>query len=220
MVKPIAPSNRILATSQYAPLKRAIEHFKITPSQLLHFARLDTVSTRIVVLFNSWLGSARDLKSHLGYVIQMADMKSRANIAHYRTNKCHRVLRSFIAAAFYALVHAVDVGTVIREALVEFLNRKVEMEAYVDSETPFNVVTKNSNTAERRSRIYLFPWLESYQIGNLKGNKPISGNEDAVIMLTKEVLSQRTAMWNLMKTSKVNIDPVACATRNNNNERR
>ena len=74
-------------------------------------------------------------------------------------------MRSVMAAKVHALVLGFDYAYVIREAVEEPLGRRVEIEAYVDSRTLFNVIAKDSPTAERRFQIDVLALRESYQKG-------------------------------------------------------
>lgn len=118
-------------------------------------------STRIVLLSDTSFANAPLLKIKLGYVIFMADKERRINIVQYGSCRRHRVSRSIMAAGVHALVLAVDMGLDITETLSKLLSREVELETYIDSLTEFNVVTKNSNLAERRLQIDVFlHWKE------------------------------------------------------------
>lgn len=96
---------------------------------------------RLVVLSNASFASAHDLTSQSGFVILMADESDCSNIVYYASSRCCCVSRSVMAAEVHALVHAVDMGMVAREALSELLHQHVEMEAYVDCRTLVNVAT-------------------------------------------------------------------------------
>lgn len=74
-------------------------------------------SVRIVVLSDASFDNAVNFNSHLVFVIMMPDIMHHANTVHYGSDRCHRVLRSVMAAEVHALVHAVDMGMLIREAM-------------------------------------------------------------------------------------------------------
>lgn len=71
-------------------------------------------------------------------------------------------------AEVQALLHALDIGTIVRDALKELLNPSADMEAFVESKTLFNVVTKTSKTAERQLQIDIFALMESYRDAEMK----------------------------------------------------
>lgn len=212
-VQLIAPGKEGTTKSQFASLKRAVEHLKRRPEQGLDFVKLHMPSVRVVVISDASFANAPGLKSQLGFVILMADENRTANIVHYGSCRCHRVTRSVMASEVHALIHAVDIGMIVRDALNELLNRNVEMEAFVDSRTLFNVVTKNSNTAERRLQIDIFALRESYKNGELKRIGWIKGNENPADVLTKELLSDASPMSLLMKSNRFNVEPVGWAVR-------
>lgn len=55
-----------------------------------------------------------------------------------------------MVAELHALIHAVDMGIIVGDALNKFLNCCVDMRAFVDSRTLLNLVRESSNTAEHR----------------------------------------------------------------------
>lgn len=64
------------------------------------------------------------------------------------------VLKGVIA--FHTLLHSLDNRYIVREGLAELLGKTVELEAFVDSRTLFNIIAMNSNTAERILQIDVF----------------------------------------------------------------
>lgn len=67
-----------------------------------------------------------------------------------------------MAAEVDALVNAINNGYVICEVLEWTLERTIDIEAYVESCTLFNVVEKDSSTAERRLQINMFALRKTY----------------------------------------------------------
>lgn len=88
---------------------------------------------RLVVLSDASFAFAPNLKSQIGYVMLMADNSRCANTVHYALGRYHRLLRSVMAAEVHSLVHALDMGMVVKKTLSELLHLNVEMETYVDS---------------------------------------------------------------------------------------
>lgn len=109
--------------------------------------------------------NAPGLNRQVDYVMLMADEEHRANVVQYGSSRGHCVIISIKAAEIYALIHAVNIDMIIRDALNERLRRSVGIQAFVDSWTLFNVVSKNRNTVERRLQIDIFALKENYQRG-------------------------------------------------------
>lgn len=84
---------------------------------------------------------------------------------YYRSSRCYCVTRFVTAAEVSALIHAVRMGMILPDALNELLNQSVEMKAFVDRRTMFNVVAKNGNTTESRMLINIIALRERYKNG-------------------------------------------------------
>lgn len=142
---------------------------------------------RVVLLPNKSIANDLGLKSQLDCVILMTDKEPKANIAHYGSNRAHRTTRPVIAAEVHALIHAVDVRMNLQDALNEMSNRSIGTEAFVDSQSLLNVVTRHNKTAEKRLKIEIFTLKGSYKIKELKRIGWNEGKENPEDVLTEEV---------------------------------
>lgn len=111
------PNERKDSKVQYASLNRTIEHLNKTSAQGLDFVRLDLALMHLVVLSGASFANATNLKSQVGYVILIANKLRCANVVHYASSRYHRESRSMIASEVHALLHALDMGMVIRKKL-------------------------------------------------------------------------------------------------------
>lgn len=84
---------------------------------------------------------------------------------HYGINLCRRVSRSVIAAEVQGHLLGFDYAFFSRKLLYEILRRKMDLEAYTDWKTLFNIVAKDEATKERRLQIDFFALRESYEEG-------------------------------------------------------
>lgn len=83
----------------------------------------------------------------------MVDKDDRVNIAHYASNRLKRVELSVMAAEVYALFVRFEFTYEISHILEDTLSRTIDLEAYVDSRTLFNVIFKEGVSAEPRLQI-------------------------------------------------------------------
>lgn len=143
----------------------------------------------------------------------MANGLGKDNIVHYESSRCYRVTRSVMAVEVHALVHEIDHGYVVCKTLDELMGRRIENEAFVDSRTFFNTIATNNTTAERILQIDLCTLMKSYKKGELKKVAWIPGKQNPADVLTKEILSQTTAMWKLMTTNSMNVEPIGRASK-------
>lgn len=167
-VQLIAPGSTKVEDAQFKSLGKAVPHLKETKKIGFDFVKLDIASVCVVVWPDASFAKAIGMKSQLGFVNPLPYGQKRAYIDHYGFNRCHRLSRSIMAAEVHALVHAFDNGFVVQEVLEELLGRRVELEAFVDSRTLFNVIANNSCTAERRLQIYMCTLREAFRKAELQ----------------------------------------------------
>lgn len=113
----------------------------------LSYVHLDLASAKLVLFTDASFANARGLTSQLGYVILMVDKDCRANVIHYGSSRCHRVTRSVLSSELHALVQGFDIAYVLQHLFAELMDRRLEIEAYVDSRSVFDVVAKQGKTA-------------------------------------------------------------------------
>lgn len=111
-----------------------------------------------------------------------------------------------LAAEVHALVLAFDMAYVIQDMLHEILGRKIEIDAYVDSKTLFDVVAKDGNTSEKRLQIDIYALRESYDKGELSRLNWIPGNINPADGLTKTILNDKNPLWTLINTNKLKLE--------------
>lgn len=70
----------------------------------------------------------------------ISDKERHTNLIHYGTYRCKLVTRSMMAAEVNALILGFDQASVMRDLLREFLGRRVDIPAYVDNRTLFDII--------------------------------------------------------------------------------
>lgn len=213
-VQLIVPGSTKVDKAQFKSLGRAIHLLKEINDNGLDFVKLDIASLRVVFLSDASFAKVVGMNSELGFVILSADGHKCSNMVLYGSNRCQRVSRSITAAEIHAFIQAFDTGLVVPEAPDQLLNRQVDGAALTDSCTLSNVMTKSSGTEKRRLQINFYAPLESYRKEEQRSIGLIPGRDSAVNVLTKKVLSQNSAMRNLMKCNKLEIENVGCTTKN------
>lgn len=110
------------------------------------------------------------------------------------------------------MVLAIDYEYVLRYAIAEFLDRDIEIEAYIDSRTVACVIAKDRSTAKPRLKTEMMALKESYVNGEMYRIDCIPRCDSAADVLTKERLSKKTATWNSMTGSKLRNRTVQLAS--------
>lgn len=134
-------------------LNKIVKHLKDGNDTGLTSHKFDIPSIKIVMLADTSFGNGRGLRRQLGFVILMIDNNGVSNIIHYGSSRCKRITRSVMASEIHALFLCFDKSYYIRHMLEEILGRRLNIEAYVDSKTVFDVIAKDGKRTERIIRI-------------------------------------------------------------------
>lgn len=124
---------------------------------------------------------------------------------HYGSNKSKRVARSVLAAEVHGLVLGFDYAFVLWEMLTELLDRDVKIEALVDSNTLFDVISKDASTTERRLQIDVLGLRVSHENEELFTIGWIAGKVNPAEGLTKTVLMTGSPLFEVMKTNRLDV---------------
>lgn len=84
------------------------------------------------------------------------DDEEMTHIHHSNGSMCKRVARSVMAAKIFASVYGIDLAFVIRDTPSEILSAYLPLNAYVDSRTLFDVITRQSGTQKKRLQTDVF----------------------------------------------------------------
>lgn len=94
-------------------------------------------SVSLVLLTNASFTIGREMKSQLGYLLQITDKNGRSNIDHHSSGRCRRVTSPDMASEVHDLVLGFDQASSNRHMLEEIPGRNIELHGYVDSKTVF-----------------------------------------------------------------------------------
>jgi len=191
----------------FLEMKKIVDWCHETCNVPLKYVPLDYDTIRLALFTDASFANTDLLKSQLGFVLVLIDASNRANIIHYGSSCCKRVVRSVIAAELHALTYGFDNAFLVRDVLEEVLQRKVDIDGYLDSRTVFNIVARNSSTLEKRLQIDVHALRESYTNGELRNLAWIPGAQNASGGLTKGLIDASHPLWKLIKNNKLTIDP-------------
>lgn len=144
-----------------------IKHLQETPDMVLNYVPLNLVSVKLVLFTDDSFDNARGFKSRLGFVLVMGDGVGNANMVHYGSSRCHHVTRSELASEIHSLEHVFDILYVVKHLLEQLLNRKLELETYVDSISAFEVILNQVKTFQKRLLIDIHALREFYAAGRI-----------------------------------------------------
>lgn len=176
-----------------------------TQSIGLKFVPLKEHGLHLVLFTYASFANAAKLKSQMGFVLALVDEDGTANVIHYRSNTSYRVTRSVMAAERLALVYGFDNAYILQCMLQEVMNRKIPIDAYVDSKTVFNVIARKGPTLEKRLQIDAFALRESHTKGELITLALIDGNQNVAEGLTKGLFARDHTLWKLIVSNKLKV---------------
>jgi hypothetical protein len=184
----------------------------------LRFVPLDLSSMRVVVFADASFANASDYKSQIGFVVCLADANNAANIVHYGSAKCRRVTRSVMAAELHGLVLGFDHAYVVQTIVSGIMGRDIALDAYIDSKTVFDTVTKLGPTLEKRLQIDAAALQESHLKGELRSIYWIPSSENCADPLTKERYQSDSALRRLMRSNQLEVSPTGWVHRTDTHE--
>ena len=178
-----------------------------TSSAGLTFLPLNRDKLHLQLFTDASFANANRLKPQLGFVVLLVDDTGKCNILHYGSTKRKRVARSVMAAEKHALFSGFDNSYMVQDIVSEILGRKIEIDAYGDSRTVFNVVAKHSNTLEKRLQIDVNALRQSHSNGELRYLAWIPGFQNPEDGLTKGLLGKKHPLWKAMTSNCISITP-------------
>lgn len=119
-------------------------------------------SLHLKVFSDSSFANNLDLSSQLGYIVLICDKHDRCNIIHYSSHKSRRIVRSVLGGEIYAFADALDFAYTTKHDLEAMLDRQIPLQMLTDSKSLFDVITKSSNTSERRLMTDIHSVREAY----------------------------------------------------------
>ncbi len=131
-------------------------------SRDLRYVKFDSTKLQLMIFTNSFFANNRDLFSQIDYVIYLADSKH-ANIVHWSSVKCKRIIRSVLAAELYALAHDFDLDVVLKATLSAIFDRFVSLVLCTDFKSLYDCLVKLDTTQKKRLMIDVMSLRQSYE---------------------------------------------------------
>jgi hypothetical protein len=118
-----------------------------------------------------------DLHSQIDYVICLID-DHKANIIHWSSIKCKRMIRSVLTIELYVMTHEFDSGSIIKSISERILHIFLSMILY-------ECLVKLDTTSEKRLMIDLMCLRQSYERREITKIRWIDKNTNSVDAMTK-----------------------------------
>ncbi len=128
----------------------------------LKYVKLNQSTLRLVIFIDSSFVNNSDLFSQIDYVICLADA-THANILHWSSIKCKRVIRSVLAAELFAMIHDFDVKSILKSILIKMLVIDILLTLITDSKFLYDCLIRLSITIEKRLMIDVMTLRQFYE---------------------------------------------------------
>lgn len=103
------------------------------------------------------------MSSQIGYVICLVDAMIKANIIHWSSIKCKRVIRNVLAVKLYEMAHEFDIGAVIKVTLGKLLRSAVPIILCTNSKSLYDCLVKLCTTQEKQPMVDVMSLCQLYK---------------------------------------------------------
>ena len=94
-----------------------------------------------------------DLSSQISYILALTDATNKANIVHWSSVKCKRVMRSVLASELYSTVHGFDISIAVKTMLNKILQINLPVILCTDSKSLYDCLVQLGTMQEKRLMI-------------------------------------------------------------------
>ena len=143
-------------------LYKAVLRVRSSMDLFLRYEPLDISTLHIRAYVDASFATNDDHSSQLGYVILLCDAMDRCHFLDFASKKCKRVVRSIMAGEIYAFAEGFDYAYAIKHTLEKVYGQNIPITLLTDSKQMFDVITKASQTAEKRLLIDITAAREAY----------------------------------------------------------
>jgi hypothetical protein len=180
----------------------------------LNFVRLNLISSSLKLMIFTDVSFANvDLHSQIDYVICLTD-DHKANIIHWSSTKCKRMIRSVLTIELYAMTHEFDADSVIKSIIQRILNIfTLSMILLTDSRSLYDCLVKLDTTSEKRLMIDLMCLRQSYERREITKIRWIDEDTNSIDAMTK--INSCQTLTKLIDTNIIDLRTTAWVKRMN-----
>jgi hypothetical protein len=180
----------------------------------LNFVRLNITSSSLkLMIFIDVSFVNVNLHSQIDYVICLIDDLNKANIIHWFSTKCKRVIRSVLTTELYAMIHEFDSDSVIKSIIERILNIFLSMILLTDSRSLYDCLVKLEITIEKRLMMNLMCLRQSYERREIAEIRWIDENINSIDAMTK--INSCQTLTKLIDTNIIDLRTTAWVKRMN-----
>lgn len=165
---------------------KVVKHLKTSSIQRLRMQKVDRKYLHLRVYADFSFANNSDLTSQLGYIVLLAEKFGKCNILHYASYRIRRTNRSVLVTEVYAFADAFEFPYRMRHDLENLLGQRIPLQMFTDSKSLFDVIKKNSTTAERRLMTDIKDVREAYEQQRISNVGFVCSENNLTDAFTKE----------------------------------
>jgi hypothetical protein len=151
----------------------------------LNFVRLNINSLKLMIFIDVSFVNV-NLHFQIYYVICLIDDQNKANIIHWFSTKCKRMIRSVLTIELYAMTQKFDADSVIKSIIQRILNIfSLSMILLTDSWSLYDCLVKLEITIEKRLMMNFMYLRQSYERREIAEIRWIDENINSIDAMIK-----------------------------------
>jgi hypothetical protein len=170
----------------------------------LQYVKLNQSSLQLVIFSDSFFANNRDLFSQIDYVICLANSTNTTNILHWFSIKCKRITRSVLTIELFAMIHDLDVDSVLKAILTKMLGILISLILVIDSKSLYDCLVRLEITVEKRLMMNVMTLRQSYERREITEIKWIHESNNSVDSMTK--IKSFSALKTVIDINQINLD--------------
>ena len=177
-------------STEYTPddisqLNKRLTWQLINKSRRFKYVRLHQNFFQLIVFCDVFFVNNRDLSSQIDYVICLTDKTGTANLIHWSSIKCKRIIKNVLTSKLYVMNHVFDIETVIKTTIEKIFDIHISFILCIDSKSLYDYLMKFGITNEKRFMIDIMSFRQSYERREITEVRWIDENKNPADAMTK-----------------------------------
>ena len=172
-------------------------------SKKFKYVRLHQNFFQLIVFCDVFFVNNRDFSSQIGYVVCLTDKTGTANLIHWSSIKCKRVIKSVLASELYVMSHVFDIETVIKATVEKILGIHISLILCIDSKSLYDYLVRLRTTNEKKFMINIMNFRQFYERRKIIEIRWIDEDKNPADAITKAKTTPALKM--LIDSNKIDL---------------
>jgi hypothetical protein len=171
----------------------------------LKYIKLNQTFFRLMIFIDSFFVNNSDLFSQIDYMICLKNA-THANILHWSSIKCKRMIRNVLAAELFAMIHDFDVELILKSIFIKMLDVVVLFILVTNSKFLYDCLIRLNIIVKKRLMINVMIFRQSYEKREITEIKWIHESNNSVDSMTKS--KSFSALKTIIDINRINLDTI------------